>query len=69
MVPLQPLVAELKTGSKEELLIRSSVAPRFSVEICLICILWETPLFDKEIFSSLGGPLRQLFPRSFSFSF
>lgn len=68
MVPLQPLVAELKTGLKEELLIQSSVTPRFSVQICLICVLWKTPLFDEEILSSLGGPLRQLFPHCLFFS-
>lgn len=63
-MPLQPLVAELKTSSKEELSVSSSEAPRFSVQICLICFLWEKPLFDKEILSSLGGPSRQLFSRS-----
>lgn len=34
------------------------------MQICLICFIRETPLLDKEILSSLGGPLRQLFPRS-----
>lgn len=68
MVLPQPLAAELKTNSKEKLLIPRSVAPRFSVQICLICISWETPLFDKAILTFPGGPLRQPFPRPLSFS-
>lgn len=62
MMPPQPLAAELKTSSKEELLIPRSVAPRFSVQIGLICISQETPLFDREILTFLGGPSRQPFP-------
>lgn len=65
-MPPQPLAAELKTSSKEELLIPSSGAPRFSVQICLICISRETPLFDKEILTFPGLPRgslsRGLFP-------
>lgn len=62
MVPPQPLAAELEMSSKGELLIPSSAAPRFSVQFCLICFSRETPLFDKEILTFLGGPLRQAFP-------
>lgn len=46
-------------------MIPSSVAPRFPVPICLISILRKTRFFSEEILRSLGGPLRQLFLRSF----
>lgn len=61
MVPAQPLAAELKLSSEEELLLLRSVAPRFSVQICLICISRETLLLDKEILNFPGGPSRHLF--------
>lgn len=66
-MPPQPLAAELKTSSKEELLIPRSVAPRFSVQIGLISISRETLLFGREILTFLGGPSRQPFRGVFPF--
>lgn len=66
-MPPQPLAAELKTSSKEELLIPRSVALRFSVQIGLISISRETLLFGREILTFLGGPSRQPFRGVFPF--